>query len=147
MTLTRSGDDLGALLSALDAWADGTVQHDVAVALAQSGQGLVRRGFDQSKAPDGSTWRPLAASTLRGRPPRRPLRKTDRLAFTASQYTVDRGGFVMRSTDAGSYHQSEAPRTRLPRRPFYPDEGGLSIGWALVMGEAAESAAAEHVPR
>ena len=67
MTLTRSGPSLDGLLEALDAWASGQVQHDVAVSLAQAGQGLVRRGFDQSKAPDGSTWAPLKDPKARGR--------------------------------------------------------------------------------
>lgn len=146
MSLTRSGRDLADLERALDAWADGTVAHDVAVALAVEGSSLVRRGFVESRAPDGSVWRPLAASTLRGRPPRRPLRKTDRLAATATTYTVDRSGFVMRSTDYGGYHQSEAPRTRLPRRPFYPDESGLSVGWAIALRDSADDAARQHLP-
>lgn len=142
----ESGDPLSKLLESLDAFASGRVRHDVAVALAQEGQRLVRRGFDQSKAPDGSPWRPLSAATTRGRP-RRPLRKTDQLALRASHYTVDARGFVMESTSYGSFHQSEAPRTRLPRRPFYPDESGLSLGWSIALTAAADEAMAEHLPR
>lgn len=145
MGLSRSGDDPARLLAALEAWASGQVAHDVATALAVEGAGLVRRGFDESKAPSGERWRPLAASTTRGRP-RRPLRKTDRLAYTATRYTVDRSGFVMTSTDYGDYHQSEAPRKRLPRRPFYPDESGLSVGWEIALSAAADDAVREHVP-
>ena len=148
MSLSRTGLDPRDMLEALQAFADGSVAHHVATEMAVTGQGLVRRGFDQSKAPDGSAWRPLAASTLRGGPSRRPLRKTGRLAFVASQYSVDRTGFVMRSTDAGGWHQSEGVRTRLPRRAFYPDEAGpLPVGWWIALGSAAERAVADFVPR
>lgn len=138
MSLSQSGTPLDVLLRSLTAWADGSVQHDVAVGLAQEGQRLVRRGFDQSKAPDGSAWRPLAASTTRGRP-RRPLRKTDRLAFTAAQYTVDRTGFVMRSTDYGSFHHTGT--RRMVARRFYPDDvAPLPVGWEIRLSAAAEDA-------
>lgn len=149
MTLTRSGPSLDGLLEALDAWASGQVQHDVAVSLAQAGQGLVRRGFDQSKAPDGSTWALLKDPRARGR---KPLRKTDRLYGAASLYIVDRDGFVFAgvpwAAGYGKYHQSEAPRTsNLPRRPFYPDESGLSTGWTIALSAAAEDAVRAHLPR
>ena len=143
MTLSRSGDDPARLLAALEEWASGQVAHDVAVALAVEGAGLVRRGFDESKAPDGERWRPLKDPRARGR---RPLRKTDRLAYTATRYAVDGSGFVMTSTDYGAYHQSEAPRSRLPRRPFYPDESGLSVGWEFALSAAADEAVREHLP-
>jgi len=148
--LTRSGRDIGDLIAALDEWSDGTVAHDVAVAQAQAGQRLVRRGFAEAKAPDGTPWRPLAASTTRGRP-RKPLRKTGKLADAAALYLVDRDGFVFAGVGwfayYGGYHQSEAPRTRLPRRPFYPDESGIPTGWSIVLGEAADEAAQGHIPR
>lgn len=142
MSLTRSGDDPAELLRALTAWADGSVQHDVAVALAQAGQGLVRRGFDQSKAPDGSRWAPLKDPRARGR---RPLRKTDRLALTATLYTVDRNGFVMTSTSYGGFHHT-GTRHMVARR-FYPDDvAPLSVGWELTLAAAAEDAVREHLP-
>lgn len=147
MSLSRSGDDPARLLAALEEWASGQVAHDVAVALAVEGAGLVREGFRASKAPDGQRWRPLAAPRD-GRPwvPRQPLRKTGRLEYTATRYTVDRSGFVMTSTEYGAYHQSEEPRTRLPRRPFYPDESGLSVGWEIALSAAADDAVREHLP-
>ena len=147
MGLSRSGDDPARLLAALSEWASGQVAHDVATALAVEGAGLVREGFRASKAPSGERWRPLAAPRD-GRPwvARQPLRKTGRLEYTATRYTVDGSGFVMTSTDYGAYHQSEAPRTRLPRRPFYPDESGLSPGWEIALRGAADEAVREHLP-
>lgn len=142
MALTRSGDDPAELLRALQAMVDGSVQHDVAVALAQAGQALVRRGFDQSKAPDGSRWAPLKDPRARGR---RPLRKTDRLALTATTYTVDRNGFVMTSTNYGSFHHT-GTRHMVARR-FYPDVAPLPVGWEIVMASAADEAVREHAPR
>ena len=145
MSLTRSGDDPRELLRALDAFASGRVTTDVGNALALRAARLVQRGFDASKAPDGSTWRPLAASTTRGRP-RRPLRKTDRLyrAATTIRFTAD--GFMLVSTSIGSYHQSEAARSRLPRRAFFPDESGLSVGWAIELRGAADDALRRWLP-
>lgn len=149
MSLRQSGTSLDVLLAALDDWSDGTVARDVAVGLAVGGQRLVRRGFEQSKAPDGTPWRPLKDPKARGR---KPLRKTDRLYGAASLYIVDRDGFVFAgvpwAADYGKYHQSELPRTsNLPRRPFYPDEAGLSTGWTIVLGEAADDAARGQLPR
>lgn len=145
MTLTRSGPALDGLLEALDAWASGEVQHDVAVALAVEGQRLVRRGFEQSKAPDGSTWAPLK----RPRPGGRVLVKTGKLSAAAALYTVDRSGFVFERVDAltryGRFHQGGAPRANLPARPFYP--ATLPLGWALALSAAAEDAARVHIPR
>lgn len=139
--LTRSGDDPAELLRALTAMVDGTVQHDVAVALAQAGQGLVRRGFDQSKAPSGERWAPLKDPRARGR---RPLRKTDKLAITATTYTVDRNGFVMTSTNYGAYHHT-GTRHMVARR-FYPDDvAPLPVGWEIVMASAADEAVREAV--
>lgn len=139
MSLARSGDDLGRLLAALGEWADGTVAHDVAVSLAQAGQGLVRQTFAQSKAPDGRRWAPLK----RPRPGGPVLVRRGRLAAAAPFYTVDRNGFVMSAVDRiapyGRFHQSGAPRANLPRRPFYPDEQ-LSPGWTIVLSAAADAA-------
>ena len=139
MSLIRSGDDPAKLLRALEAWADGSVQHDVSNALALSAQRLVRRGFDQSKAPDGSTWAPLKSPRARGR---RPLRKTDKLVSTATRYDVSADGFVMTSTSYGSFHQTGT--RRMVARPFYPDP--LPVGWSLVMRGAADDAVREHLP-
>lgn len=146
MTLTRSGPSLDGLLSALDAFADGTVAHDVAVALAQAGQGLVRRGFAESKAPDGRRWAPLK----RPRPGGPVLVKTRRLSAAAALYTVDRSGFVFERVDAltryGRFHQGGAPGAHLPARPFYPTDP-LPLGWALSLSAAADAAARTHLPR
>ena len=143
MSLSRSGFDPRDMLEALSAFADGSAQHDVAVALAVTGQGLVRRGFDQSKAPDGSTWAPLKDPRARNR---RPLRKTDRLAATATSYTVDRSGFVMRSTSYGGFHHS-GTRNMVARR-FYPDDvAPLPVGWAIVMRDSADEALSAFIPR
>lgn len=146
MSLTRSGADLGALLEALSAWADGTVQHDVAVSLAQAGQGLVRRGFAESKAPDGRRWAPLK----RPRPGGPVLVKTGKLSAAAALYTVDRSGFVFERVDAltkyGRFHQGGAPGANLPARPFYPT-AALPLGWALALSAAAEDAARAYLPR
>ena len=143
MTLSQSGTPLDVLLRSLSAMVDGSAQHDVAVALALEGQRLVRAGFDRSKAPDGSTWAPLKDPRARNR---RPLRKTDRLALTATSYTVDRHGFVMRSTSYGGFHHS-GTRHMVARR-FYPDDvAPLPVGWALSMGAAADDALREHLPQ
>jgi hypothetical protein len=146
VTLTRSGDDPRELLRALDAFASGRVEADVGNALALRAAKLVARGFDEAKAPSGERWRPLAASTTRGRLPRRPLRKTGALyrAATTIRFTTD--GFMLTSTSIGSYHQSEAARSRLPRRPFFPDESGLSVGWAIELRDAADEALRRWVP-
>ncbi len=143
MTLTRSGDDPRELLRALDAFASGRVATDVTNALGLRAAKLVQRGFDTSRAPDGSTWRPLKSPRDRGR---RPLRKTDALyrAATTIRFTAD--GFMLVSTYPGSYHQSEAPRSRLPRRAFFPDESGLSVGWAIELRDAADEALRRWVP-
>lgn len=145
MTLTRSGDDPRELLRAIDAFATGRVATDVANALGLRAAKLVQRGFDTSRAPDGSPWRPLAASTTRGRS-RRPLRKTDALYRSATTVHFTRDGFYLVSTYPGSYHQSEAPRSRLPRRPFFPDESGLSVGWSIELRDAADEALRRWVP-
>lgn len=136
MGLTRSGPGLEGLQEALNAWASGQVQHDVAVGLALEGQRLVRRGFDQSKAPDGSTWAPLKDPRARGR---RPLRKTDRLAYTATRYTVDAHGFVMTSTSYGGFHHTGT--RRMVARRFYPDDvAPLPVGWEIALSAAADDA-------
>lgn len=147
MGLSRSGDDPARLLAALDQWASGQVAHDVATALAVEGAGLVRAGFAQSKAPDGQRWAPLK----RPRPGGPVLVKTRRLSAAAPFYVVDRNGFVMSAVDRiapyGRFHQSGAPGANLPRRPFYPDESGLSPGWTIALRAAADAAAGEHIPR
>ena len=103
----------------------------------------MRGGFDRSKAPDGSTWAPLKDPRARNR---RPLRKTDRLALTATSYTVDRHGFVMRSTSYGGFHHS-GTRHMVARR-FYPDDvAPLPAGWAIVMHDAADEALSAFIPR
>ncbi|MDB4931223.1 MAG: hypothetical protein JWM10_3707 [Myxococcaceae bacterium] len=148
MGLTQSGTSLDVLLRSLDAFADGDVQHDVATALAVEGQRLVRRGFSESRAPDGSRWKALASR--RGRTQtRRPLVNRGQFAAAAARYTVDRDGFVFESAlDVAKYHQSEEPRTStLPRRPFYPDEGGLSVWWEIQLRDGADGALREHLPR
>lgn len=146
MTLTRSGPSLDGLLEALDAWASGQVQHDVAVGLAVEGQGLIRRGFVESKEPDGRRWAPLK----RPRPGGPVLVKTGKLSAAAALYTVDAGGFVFERVDAltkyGRFHQGGAPRGNLPARPFYPTSK-LPLGWEIALSAAAEDAAREHIPR
>jgi hypothetical protein len=145
VTLTRSGPSLDGLLAALDAWADGSAAHDVATALAVEGQRLVREGFAQSKAPDGSRWAPLK----RPRPGGPVLVKTRKLSAAAPFYTVDAAGFVMDAADRlapyGRFHQTGAPGARLPRRPFYPDER-LSAAWTLRLRGAADDALRAHLP-
>lgn len=145
MGLSRSGDDPARLLAALDAWADGSVAHDVAVGLAVAGQGLIRRGFVESRAPDGRGWAPLK----RPRPGGRTLVKTGRLSAAASLYIVDRDGFVFAgvpwAASYGRFHQTGAPRGNLPARPFYP-EGVLPLGWSITLSSAADDAARTWMP-
>lgn len=145
MTLSQSGTPLDVLLRSLSAMADGSAQHDVAVALAIEGQKLVRAGFVESRAPDGRAWAPLKHP----RPGGPVLVKTGKLAAAAALYTVDASGFVFERVDAltkyGRFHQRGAPRARLPDRPFYPER--LPLGWALSMGAAADDALREHLPR
>lgn len=145
MGLTQSGDDPGELLRALRAFASGQVQHDVAVALAQTGQSLVREGFVASKAPDGQRWAPLK----RPRPGGPVLVKGRRLSAAAALYTVTAEGFVFERVDAltgyGGLHQTGAPRSNLPRRPYYPDDR-LSIAWEMRLAAAADEAMGEHLP-
>lgn len=144
MSLTRSGTDPAVILRSLSAIADGSAQHDVATALAVTGQGLVRRGFVESRAPDGRAWAPLKHP----RPGGPVLVKTGKLAAAAARYTVSADGFVFERVDAltkyGRFHQRGAPRARLPDRPFYPER--LPLGWALAMGAAADDALREHLP-
>ena len=146
MSLTRSGTDPRVMLDALGAWSDGTVAHHVATALAVDAQKLVRATFAESKAPSGQRWAPLK----RPRPGGRVLVKTGKLAAVAAMYSVDASGFVFARVDTssafyGRYHQGGG--FRLPRRPFYPDEAGLSVGWWVVLNSAAERAVGEFVPR
>lgn len=143
MTLSQSGTPLDVLLRSLSAMADGSAQHDVAVALAVDGQRLVRRGFSESRAPDGRAWAPLKHP----RPGGPVLVKTGKLAAAAALYTVDAGGFVFERVDAvtryGRFHQRGT--RRMVDRPFYPER--LPLGWALSMGAAADDALREHLPR
>jgi len=145
VSLSRTGLDPAVILRSLSAFADGSAQHDVAVALAVDGQRLVRRGFSESRAPDGRAWAPLKHP----RPGGPVLVKTGKLAAAAALYTVDAGGFVFERVDAvtryGRFHQRGAPRANLPDRPFYPER--LPLGWALSMGAAADDALREHLPR
>lgn len=149
MSLTRSGTDLGVLLEALAAFSDGSVAHHMAAEMAVDAQRLVRATFAESKAPDGRRWLPLK----KPRPGGRVLVKTGKLAAIAAMYSVDEHGFVFERVDTssafyGRYHQSEGFRLpRLPRRPFYPDEAGLPVGWWIVLGSAAERALGDFVPR
>ena len=145
MSLSQSGTSLNVLLRSFEAWADGSVQHDVAVGLAQEGQRLVREGFAQSKAPDVSRWAPLKHP----RPGGPVLVKTRKLAAAAPFYVVDAAGFVMdavpRLAPYGRFHQRGAPGANLPRRAFYPDER-LSVAWTLRLRAAADDALRAHLP-
>ena len=149
MSLTRSGTDPDDFLEALRSFADGSVTHHIAAEMAVEGQRLVRSTFAESKAPSGQRWAPLK----KPRPGGRVLVKTGKLAAVAAMYSVDEGGFVFERVDTssafyGRYHQGEGFRLpRLPRRPFYPDEAGLSVGWWVVLNSAAERAVGEFVPR
>jgi hypothetical protein len=147
VTLTRSGFDPAQMLAALAAFEDGRAQRAVAGALAREGQQLVHRGFEESRAPSGAKWAPIKRPKGRA-----PLRKTGKLEGAALVYTVSADGFVFGAVDRitayGHYHQSEEPRTRLPRRPFFPDsDGQLPTGWSIVLGEGADEALAKLVPR
>lgn len=146
MTLTRSGFDPARMLAALADWSDDTVAHDVAVGLAVEGQGLIRRGFVESREPDGRRWAPLK----RPRPGGPVLVKTGKLSAAAALYTVDAGGFLFERVDTltryGRFHQGGAPRANLPARPFYPTSK-LPLGWEIALSAAAEDAAREHIPR
>lgn len=152
MSLTQSGDDLSRLLRALDEATNGALAKRVTRSLAVTGRSLVHEGFAASKAPSGQRWKPLAAR--RGKPQtRKPLRKTGALEGAALVFTVDAGGFVFSAVDRivgyGHFHQSQEPRTRLPRRPFYPDDNGgsLPVGWAIQMRWAADEAVREWMPK
>ncbi|TAK26717.1 MAG: hypothetical protein EPO40_19555 [Myxococcaceae bacterium] len=147
MSLRQSGTSLDVLLAALDAFEDGRAQRAVAGALAREGQQLVHRGFEESRAPSGAKWAPIKRP--RGRA---PLRKTGTLEGAALVYTFSADGFVFGAVDRltayGHYHQSEEPRTRLPRRPFFPNsDGQLPTGWSIVLAEGADEALAKLLPR
>ena len=150
--LRQSGDDLGRLLRALDEATNGALAKRVTRSLASTGRDLVHEGFAVSKAPSEQRWKPLAAR--RGKPQtRKPLRKTGALEAAALVFTVDAGGFVFSAVDRivgyGHFHQSQEPRTRLPRRPFYPDDNGadLPLSWAIRMREDADGAVGDWMPR
>jgi phage virion morphogenesis protein len=108
---------------------------DLTPALKNLGEYLVRKTrqrFDTSTAPDGIRWRPLAARTIKakqrrqstGTPYRTNARPEDILKDTFTlrdsiTYQVSSDALAVGTNiEYGIYHQSEEPRTRIPRRAF-----------------------------
>jgi phage virion morphogenesis protein len=104
-------------------------------ALNDLGEHLLRKTrqrFDTSTAPDGTKWAPLAARTIKAKQRRattgKPYRtKADPSAILKDTFTLRDSITYQVSSNAlqvgtnieyGIYHQSEEPRTRLPRRAF-----------------------------
>jgi phage virion morphogenesis protein len=91
-----------------------------------------RQRFDTSTAPDGTKWAPLAARTIKAKQRRaitgKPYRtKADPSAILKDTFTLrdsityqvsSNALYVGTNIEYGIYHQSEEPRTRLPRRAF-----------------------------
>jgi phage virion morphogenesis protein len=99
-----------------------------------------RQRFDTSTAPDGTKWAPLAARTIKakqrrattGKPyrtkagPSAILKDTFTLRNSITYQVSSNALYVGTNIEYGIYHQSEEPRTRLPRRAFLglDDEDG-----------------------
>jgi phage virion morphogenesis protein len=91
-----------------------------------------RQRFDTSTAPDGTKWAPLTARTIKAKQRRattgKPYRtKADPSAILKDTFTLrnsityqvsSNALYVGTNIEYGIYHQSEEPRTRLPRRAF-----------------------------
>jgi phage virion morphogenesis protein len=109
-------------------------------ALDNLGEYLVRKTrtrFDTSTAPDGTKWAPLADKTKKAKQRRattgKPYRtKADPSAILKDAFTLrDSITYQISSSTLqvgtsiayGIYHQSEEPRTRLPRRAFLGLDG------------------------
>jgi phage virion morphogenesis protein len=108
---------------------------DLTPALKDLGEHLVRKTrqrFNTSTAPDGTKWQPLAPSTIKakqrrqstGKPYRTNARPADILKDTFTlrdSITYQASSASLRlgtNIEYGIYHQSEEPRTRIPRRAF-----------------------------
>lgn len=108
---------------------------DLTPALNDLGEYLVRKTrqrFDTSTAPDGTKWAPLTDKTKKakqrrattGKPyrtkadPSAILKDTFTLRDSITYQTGSNTLYVGTNIEYGIYHQSEEPRTRIPRREF-----------------------------
>ena len=100
---------------------------------------LIPEKFNRSEDSYGNKWAPLAASTLRRKYKgklrsaygTKPLNATGTLKKSFRFRTQDDGVLIFTEEDYFKYHQSDAPRKKLPRRPALPDEGkGLPKIWS-----------------
>ena len=84
---------------------------------------LIDDSFAGSRAPDGSTWAPLAASTLRRRRGTTATILVDRTILRPSIFARGQPSGLQFGTNVpyGRYHQTGTPR--MPRRAFLPVDG------------------------
>lgn len=97
-------------------------------------QKAVRLQFETEGEFSGERWQELAPRTLddKAKHPewrQEILRRTDRLYDSLTSVTEDTDEEITATSYAfgtlvpwGRYHQSTEPRTKIPRRPFIPDE-------------------------
>lgn len=133
--LRASGDPLGALVAALDDFAERAPDR-VLRAMSRAGDDLVREGFDRSRAPSGIAWKPLRAPRSRRRPGRRPLVDTGQLRAWASHAMVSGTTATWDAPGYGAFHQLGT--SRIPARPFLPP-GRLPRVWEIRLAFAAET--------
>lgn len=104
--------------------------------LCEEAINLIKEGFDAERDPYGDPWKPKLANdgrkTLSG--------PTSRLKGGWHRVEQNERGFtVAPSVRYAVYHQSDQPRTRLPRRMMIPDDAlGLPTGWQKRFEETAE---------
>jgi phage gpG-like protein len=109
---------------------------DLTPAMAAIGEYMLvrtRERFDGGVAPDGTVWQPLASETIASKR-RRKTKPGKRARVRAAPTDILKESFLLRDTIAyqaestlvrvgtsqeyGVYHQSDEPRSKLPRRAF-----------------------------
>jgi phage gpG-like protein len=109
---------------------------DLSPAMAAIGEYMLlrtRERFDGEVAPDGTAWQPLASETIASKQ-RRKTNPGRRARVRAGATDILKESFLLRDTIAydadstsvrvgtpqeyGVYHQSDEPRSKIPRRAF-----------------------------
>lgn len=109
---------------------------DLTPAMAAIGEYMVlrtRERFDDETAPDGTKWQPLAPETIASKQ-RRKTKPGKRARVRAAPTDILKESFLLRDAIAyqaestsvrvgtpqeyGVYHQSDQPRSKIPRRAF-----------------------------
>ncbi len=98
----KSDGGLDAYLAKLQALANGDWKAPVAEAAGAACNELVKQGFTDGKAPDGTAWAPTKA----GNSP--PLTRTGTMA-ASPEATASGDGFELTVADPAIYHQATRP--------------------------------------